>query len=114
MSEKVAQGLTIYGASDDLIEVEGIERGEIGCWDQRVDFEIGTVDGGGYEVGMWHDGKIGWQVQLGLLADKDDVPIPWSMRVELSERGYSLAVIVDCPAGTRVVAKKRGEVIPIN
>jgi hypothetical protein len=113
MSDNVAQSLTIYGASDDLVEVDGIERGEIDCWDRRVDFEIGTVDGGGYRVGMWHDGRLGWQVTLGLLATDDDVPLPWPARVELSETGYSLAVIINCPAGTRVTATRNGESIPI-
>ncbi len=106
--------LRIYGASDDLIEVEGIESGEIGCWDQRVTFEIGTVEGGGYRVEMWHDGKTGWQTQIALLADKDDVVIPWPARFGLSECGYSVAVEIDCPEGTRVVASKGGRQVPID
>lgn len=106
-------GLTIYGASDDLVEIEGIERGELaeGCT-----IEIGDPDTGGIAVTNRHDGKFGWTTTVRLLAvEEDDTPLPFPMRIELSETGYSLAVVIDCPAGTRVKAtNSSGEEVSIS
>ncbi len=92
----------VYGASDDLVEIEGIPvPDEIGAWDREVAVRIGGDNG--LVVKNRHDGKIGWitSVHMGPRVDDGD-PLLWPVSVEMSPTGYSLAVIVECPDGTPV------------
>ena len=98
--------IRIYGASDDLVEVEWWtddnmkhHEDEVGAYDRPVDIGIGGDDG--IVVTMQHDGKLGWisSVRLGPRFE-DNSKMAWPIRVELSETGYSLAVVVECPDGT--------------
>jgi len=42
--------LKMTGNSDDYVIVEGIESGQVDCYDREVRFEVGTVGDGGVTV----------------------------------------------------------------
>jgi hypothetical protein len=93
--------LRIYGASDDLVEIEGDVQEEIGCYDTQVTLEIGGLDGGIRVIADYGVDKAAvWR--LALEPVDEDVPVPWPVRTELGGRGYSLVIIVDCPPGTPI------------
>lgn len=55
--------IKIYGASDDLVEIEGSAyEQEIGCWDQdvRIRFQDGTI----IRVGYPKDGMAVWWIEV--------------------------------------------------
>lgn len=97
--------ITIYGASDDLIEVEGCdganefnshERGPV-MW--RGDL----IAPGGLEAVRVHAVFDGcWSVAVGQV--DEDVPLPeWPVAVrQHPSLPYSAAVVIDAPAGTRL------------
>ncbi len=94
-------GLKIYGASDDLVEIEGDVHEEIGCYETSVELEIGGPDGGIRVIGEYGLGKEAvWRFALEPVAE--DVPVPWPVRADLGGRGCSLAISIDCPKGTPV------------
>jgi hypothetical protein len=78
--------MRIYGASDDLIEIEqGTVTDEI--YADRDDRAVLLV--GGAAV---------WQVAVEPV--DEGVAIPWPVRVEAF--GYTACVLIDCPQGTPV------------
>ena len=87
--------LRIYGASDDLVEIEGWMEEEIGCYDEPVTLRIGSV----LRVTMAYDGHAGtWTAKL----EQEDEGgiIPWPVTVTTVK--YSICVVIGCPPGTRV------------
>lgn len=106
--------LKIYGASDDLVELEGCVEDEIGCYDKWVEITVGYTeaepgrDTQGVKVIMryapkWADAGV-WTAEVFPL--DEGVEIPWPVKIELSERKYSAQVVIDCPDGTPVKWKK--------
>lgn len=106
----------IYGASDDLVEIEGHPDGdEIGCYDRDVVIMLGTVETGGIAVRMSYaprfsalgDGVAAacWSAEIAQL--DEDRPIPWPVR--LGTVRYSVAVLIDAPPETplRFIAVNR-------
>jgi hypothetical protein len=95
-------GLRIYGASDDLIEIEGDVREEIGSYDKDCTIQIGDKTGG-LLVTMSY-GKRGtacWSAEISLI--DEGIPIPWPVTVCLGEScEYSAQVDIYCPADTPV------------
>jgi len=117
--------LKIYGASDDLVELEGIgelvrkcpecghdidepsravvghSSGEFGSGDLMV--VVGGVDGApGIRVRVRY-GRFGvgcWSAEVCQI--DEDVPIPWPVSIKHSVRGYSVVVEIDAPDGTPV------------
>lgn len=95
--------ITIYGASDDLIEVEGCEGA-----DEFNSYEHGPVmwrgdliapDGDALRVHALYGGC--WSVAVGQV--DEDRPLPdWDIDV-FQEGRYSTGVKVDAPQGTRLV-----------
>lgn len=96
--------IDIYGASDDLVEIEGHVSEEIGAYDKRVAIEVGTMATGGLRVLAEYspkDSTVGvWRMSVEPL--DEDVRIPWPVQVDMSERGYSCVVRVVCPDDTPV------------
>ena len=97
--------IILYGASDDLVEIEGDVQEEIGCYEKAVLVTIGRpeVDLGqnayGVQVRMSYGDEAGvWAARIAPI--DEDVPIPWPVRV--SAWGYSAHVVVECPPGTPV------------
>lgn len=102
--------LKMYGASDDLVEIEGKNPGcdEIGCFDHDVVVTVGDETTGGVRV-AWHYGGE-WTAEIGPLAE--GVPIPWPIRVRgadarLRESDYSAVVEIDCPETVAVSHETR-------
>ncbi len=106
--------ILIYGASDDLVEIEGDVREEIGCYGKSVTIEVGNRDAGGLVVRMRyapkHTTEAVWVAEVRQFAE--GVPVPWQVRIRHTHRGhlgsvgsaagYSVVVEIDCPTGTPV------------
>lgn len=102
-----ATELRIYGASDDLVELEGILRDEVNeiDSDKGVPITIGEPRTGGIRVVAFYaapfggdKGKAVWGFRVEPL--DEDVACPWPIRIEA--HGYSAHVVVGCPQGTPV------------
>lgn len=101
--------ITIYGASDDLVEVEGCEgadefyvhggvSGDTVCWHGDLVAPGGTeqmrVSAFYGETGTWH---------FALGQTDESVPFPeWGNGISQHESGYSALVTIDAPDGTRL------------
>ena len=100
--------ITIYGASDDLVEVDGCEGADefyvANVDDGKVCWHGDLVAPGGTEQlrarAIYDDGV--WSIALG--QTDDGVPFPaWRNDTEQAPRtDYSAAVVIDAPAGTRL------------
>lgn len=106
--------LKIYGASDDLVEIEGHFTEEVDCYDKNVLITVGWPEASageesrGLQILMkyapkWTDSGV-WSAELAPL--DEDVKIPWPVSVKLGERGYTVEVIIDCPDDVPVTFKK--------
>jgi hypothetical protein len=107
--------ITIYGASDDLVEVGGCEgAGEFGtdCWQGDLIAPEGanspTFPRGQMRVHCWYDDDGCWQVGLGQV--NEDAPLPsWPVTITQAAAmnpdnpGYSALLTIDAPEGTRLV-----------
>lgn len=104
--------IRIYGASDDLVEIEGDIREELGSYDRETVILIGREDAGVVvRVEYGHGNRAGvWGVAFEPV--DEDVPIPWPVCVEMGGRGYSAVAVVDCPPGT--LLRKQREHFPKN
>lgn len=98
--------IRIYGASDDLVEVEadGPDRGdEYDAGAGGVCLLVGTEDAG-VRVHMIYGARGTWKATIDLVDDQK--PIPWPVRVEnapvngTNEGPYSVMACIDCPIGT--------------
>ena len=106
--------LKLYGASDDLFEIEGTRRGEpdeIGCFDQMEGPPAvllqSTSEGGrlvviaSYAPGQGKKAPATWAI--GLAPADENVPLPsWPMRWALGGRGYTTELQIDVPDDTTV------------
>lgn len=91
--------MRIYGVSDDLVEIEGVDGGdEYGAFDRVTRIEIGDRESGGLIVEMEYRENGCWAATAIPLAD--DVAIPWPVRVVLGGRGYSAQIEIDCQRDT--------------
>jgi len=98
--------LRIYGASDDLVEIEGIVSDELGAYERARTITVGDTSGGvvvRVEYAVANRAGV-WSVAFEPI--DEDVPIPWPISVKLNAirdgRGYSTEASIDCPAGTPV------------
>ena len=97
--------IKIYGASDDLVEIEGSIHGdEIDCYDKSVLITIGEPeaspgrDAHGLQIRMRHGSLGSWSAEVGQI--DDDYAIPWPVFLRVADHGYSVMVCVDAPADT--------------
>lgn len=103
--------LRIYGASDDLVELEGIVDQELGCYGVAK-IRVGTDEGGVDVLMAYAPFRGGGGTWAAMLAPLDEgVPIPWPVAIKHRERRgeveYSVVVEIDCPTGTPV-SRERG------
>lgn len=87
---------TIYGASDDLIEIGGVPGAdEFYAQQLRGCPVMGSfVLGGKMRVRAIYDGC--WSFAVGQV--DEDIPLPeWPIRVSQHERGYSTLLEIDVP-----------------
>jgi hypothetical protein len=101
--------IEIYGASDDLIEVEGCEGADEfgadgkGCWQA----DLIAPDGGAMRIRAEYDpdGSGCWVISLSQV--DESAPFPdWGNGVNQAENGYSTLVRIDAPEGTRLMNVK--------
>ena len=64
--------LSIYGASDDLVEFRGHTRGELNCYDRTVDVLVGEAPNGAAHIRLAHSGLEGWVVSTLMPKDADE------------------------------------------
>lgn len=106
--------LKIYGASDDLVEIEGHFSEEIDCYEKDVLITVGWPEAAagknsqGVFVVMryapsWVKSGV-WTAEISPF--DEDVEIPWTITVGLGGRGYSAEVSIDCPDDVPVKFKK--------
>lgn len=118
--------IRIYGGSDDLVEIEGLDLveesdddddrdddgpvagltraaarpDEIPCYDSTVEIAIGG-EKGGVVVTMDYGEPGVWSAQIRQIAE--DVPVPWPVRIgppggaRHKTWGYSVCVEIDAP-----------------
>mgnify|MGYP000980233642 CR=1 FL=1 len=87
--------IKIYGASDDLVEIEaGDKSDEIGCYDNPAIIEITDIIGQGarFIVEYGAGDKPVWRIGVEPL--HEDIPIPWQIEMKLAPRGYSTLAVI--------------------
>ena len=106
--------LTIYGASDDLIEMEGVPGAdEFGAWGNGEGGIRGSFVLGGQMRILAIYGKRGcWSFALGQV--DEGIPFPdWPIRIKQNlirgEVGYSTQVEIDVPDGVGIVREDRSD-----
>jgi len=103
--------ITIYGASDDLVEVDGCEGARefnAGHWqgDLAPPGEVEQM-----RVHCWYDDDGCWQVGVGQVIEDNPLP-PWPITITQAPAmnpanpGYSALLSIDAPEGTRLVNVK--------
>lgn len=100
--------ITIYGASDDLFEIDGPGiNEEFGCWDRRC--VVGLYAPDGTSLIVWGEfTRDGWQI--GVETNRvDGGPWPrWGMRwAERPDREGDPALIITAPLGTTALEVAR-------
>jgi hypothetical protein len=99
--------LRIYGASDDLVELDGIVYDELGAYNSHRVITVGDDKGGLRVIAEYAPKHIKtgagvWRLSVEPI--EEDVPCPWPVRVEV--KGYSTHIVIDCPEGTPVTWEK--------
>ena len=95
------QTAKFWGSSDDLIEIEGVKGGdEFNGLTKDEELIAGTFNlGGKIRVRALYDGC--WSFAVGQV--DEDIPLPdWPIRIEQHEKGYSTALIIECPDDVKV------------
>lgn len=90
--------VSIYGSSDDLIEIEGIkganEFGLSGETCEEIDISRPFVIGGKMKIYAIYDGC--WHFSIGPVDEGIQIP-NWPVRFSLYESGYSALMQIDVP-----------------
>jgi hypothetical protein len=103
--------ITIYGYSDDLVEVEGCA----GADEFNTDNWLGELappgEGEQLRVHCWYDTSGCWQVGVGQV--DEDMSLPdWPLRIrqgtDKHEAAYTVVLEIDAPEGTRLVNVQEG------
>lgn len=94
--------IRIYGNSDDQIytEVDGKRQQHDGDDETFLVGGAGTVGGCFVSVRYGVGCSIGvWRIEVSQI--DEGIAVPWAMRIENApETDHSLALVIDCPAGT--------------
>lgn len=99
--------ITIYGASDDLVEVEGCDGADEFNADRWQGDLVGPDPAQQLRVHCWFDDDGCWQVGVGQTIEDCQRP-PWQITVTQKPHGregvpgYSLQLNIDAPEGTRL------------
>ncbi|HAU5648028.1 hypothetical protein [Serratia nevei] len=97
----MSKTLNFYGASDDLFEVEGAIREEIGCFNELGIYHLKSAEGEVLVVATYTDEGC-WAI--GLCQVGEDVPVPaWPVSYSMHERGYSVQLTMEVPDDTQLV-----------
>lgn len=102
--------ITIYGVSDDLVEVEiidgdGRKRIELDAYDRGQSIYLRLMDGTGMRVyAEYSPTDLGGGVwMIGVAQLGEDQPIPdWPMKYRTAENGYSPVLVIEAPEDVTV------------
>ena len=102
--------IRIFGASDDLVEIDGhvrIEEDTHNHQDGMVLIEVGDEVHGGLAVGATHTPRHGWSIHTGLMHVEHTIPWPVTLRTKTDDDpdwypDYSPILEIDCPEDERV------------
>jgi len=106
--------ITIYGASDDLVEVAGCEGADEfnpGGNDRWQGDLVGPDASEQMRVHCWYDDDGCWQVGVGQTIEDVQLP-PWPVTITQAPAmnpanpGYSALLSIDAPEGTRLTNVK--------
>lgn len=97
----MSKTLKFYGASDDLFEVEGAIREEIGCFNELGIYHLKSAEGEVLVVATYTDEGC-WAIGLGQVEEGKPVPA-WPVSFTMHERGYSVQLTIDVPDDTQLV-----------
>lgn len=98
--------ITIYGASDELVEVEGCEGADEFYTDSGGEWQADLVAPGGAEqlrvrAEFDPDGSGCWVISLSNTTE--GVPFPaWGNGIEQGPTDHTTRVLIDAPEGTRI------------
>lgn len=84
----------IYGASDDLIEIEGDIPG---CDEYNTEHAYFQV--AGLQLGVEYNGDGTWEIAVGLI--DEDVPVT-AENMALAVEGHSMVLTMEVPPGTYI------------
>lgn len=102
--------ITIYGESDDLVEVEiidgdGRKRIELDAYDRGQSIYLRLMDGTGMRVyAEYSPTDLGggvWMIGVAQLGEDQAIP-GWPMKYRMAENGYSPELIIQAPEDVEV------------
>ena len=93
--------LEMYGASDDLVETEGIPGcDEFDCYNESPRFLVSGPGGCLWIVAHYHGS---WAFAVGSAANNCEAMPPWPIRRSWGDNcAYSETLTIECPAGTTI------------
>ncbi len=97
--------LTFYGASDDLVEVEGGIREEYGCYDSPCVLRLFSEKEkrGLFVIGQYGLSGATWMFGVAQLDEGDLVP-DWPMSLSV-HTPYSVGLHIECPEDCVITEK---------
>lgn len=95
--------LIMYGASDDLIEFEGIPGADGFPAYSDSDLKDSFIVGGVLKIYAIYDGC--WHFSIGPV-DEDILLPEWPIRYKMHENGYSVQIEIDVPDNTALFRVK--------
>lgn len=81
--------IEIYGASDDLVEIEGVFFGDL---DEIPTTNVNLLVGGMLKVGMLYNRVGMWEASLSLV--DEDLDLPAGFEVSIGFRGHTTVVYI--------------------
>ena len=99
-----------YGASDDLLEMEGAEREEISCHEGAA-YHLKSEDGELIVYGVYapHPTEgAAWVVGVSMVDEGQCIP-EWPMRFDTHDRRYNPMLVVEAPDDTKASIVKQSE-----
>lgn len=97
----MSKTLNFYGASDDLFEVEGAIREEIGCFNELGIYHLKSAEGEVLVTASYTDEGC-WAIGLGQVEEGTRVPA-WPVSYSMHEHGYSVQLTIEVPDDTQLV-----------
>lgn len=90
--------LVFYGASDDLLELDGDMQGEFDAYTGKA-VKVSSIDGEMLVVAIYAPSSVHASVwSIGIAPADEGQPIPeWPMQYGIAVNGYSPALTIICP-----------------
>lgn len=104
--------VAIYGASDDLVEIESdIGNDELDCYEEKVTVRFFSGEGPCFEVDLEH-GHGGWTTSFRFSEEwPEGGNFPFSIGVEVSPTGYSWKTVISSDSGFSIDTVINGKTV---